>query len=67
MPTEYAALIQFIKYAIAGGIATIAHITIFHLRCLETLSLTGTGRPCRPLLPAEDPCRSTTTAGREIR
>ncbi|RPH41428.1 MAG: GtrA family protein [Desulfobulbaceae bacterium] len=30
MPTEYAALIQFIKYAIAGGIATIAHITIFH-------------------------------------
>lgn len=29
MLTE-AALIQFIKYAIAGGVATIAHITIFH-------------------------------------
>lgn len=25
------ALIQFIKYALAGGLATIAHITIFHL------------------------------------
>lgn len=31
MPSEYAALIQFVKYSIAGGIATIAHITIFHL------------------------------------
>jgi putative flippase GtrA len=31
MPSEYAALIQFVKYSIAGGVATVAHITIFHL------------------------------------
>lgn len=31
MPSEYAALIQFIKYALAGGVATVTHITIFHL------------------------------------
>lgn len=31
MPHEYAALIQFIKYALAGGVATLAHITFFHL------------------------------------
>lgn len=31
MPSEYAALIQFIKYALAGGVATATHITIFHL------------------------------------
>jgi len=31
MPSEYATLIQFIKYALAGGVATLTHITIFHL------------------------------------
>lgn len=31
MSNEYATLIQFVKYAFAGGVATIAHITIFHL------------------------------------
>ncbi len=31
MPHEYDALIQFSKYALAGGVATLAHITIFHL------------------------------------
>lgn len=31
MPSEYAALIQFIKYSLAGGVATLTHITIFHL------------------------------------
>lgn len=31
MPNEYAALIQFIKYALAGGVATLTHISIFHL------------------------------------
>lgn len=28
---EHNALIQFIKYALAGGVATLTHITIFHL------------------------------------
>ncbi len=28
-----AATIQFIKYAVAGGVATAIHITIFHLAC----------------------------------
>ncbi len=27
------AIIQFIKYAIAGGVATAVHITVFHLIC----------------------------------
>lgn len=31
MPNEYAALIQFIKYALAGGVATLTHISLFHL------------------------------------
>lgn len=31
MPSDYTALIQFVKYAIAGGIATGVHIIIFHL------------------------------------
>lgn len=31
MPSEYAALIQFVKYVIAGGIATVCHIVLFHL------------------------------------
>ncbi len=30
MLTDYAALIQFIKYALAGGVAALTHITIFH-------------------------------------
>ncbi len=28
---DHAALIQFIKYALAGGVATTVHITLFHL------------------------------------
>lgn len=31
MNIESAAIIQFIKYALAGGLATLTHITIFHL------------------------------------
>ncbi len=31
MNIDNPAIIQFIKYALAGGLATIAHITIFHL------------------------------------
>ena len=31
MPSDYTVLIQFVKYAIAGGIATGVHIIIFHL------------------------------------
>ncbi len=31
MALDSAAVIQFIKYGLAGGIATITHITIFHL------------------------------------
>lgn len=28
---DNAALIQFVKYALAGGVATVVHVTIFHL------------------------------------
>ncbi len=31
MNIDSAALIQFIKYGLAGGLATVVHITIFHL------------------------------------
>ncbi len=31
MPTDYPALIQFVKYALAGGVAALTHISIFHL------------------------------------
>jgi putative flippase GtrA len=31
MPGDHPILIQFIRYVIAGGVATAAHITLFHL------------------------------------
>ncbi len=31
MPGDHPVLLQFIRYAIAGGVATAAHITLFHL------------------------------------
>ncbi len=31
MTSNQAALIQFIKYALAGGLATLTHIIVFHL------------------------------------
>ncbi|MBL0380014.1 MAG: hypothetical protein JKP90_10185 [Desulfofustis sp. PB-SRB1] len=38
-------LIQFIKYGIAGGVATLTHILIFQPLCMAVVSRPAGGRP----------------------
>jgi hypothetical protein len=55
MPLDNPAVLQFIKYALAGGLATLTHIIIFHFIAWKIFPLPAGEGSCGSLFPSEDP------------